>query len=285
VRRAKALFQEAGFWQKMSGNFFIGLMLSALIAGLGYWRGSLAPSGVLGAVVVGTLIFGGGGFAWAILLVAFFVTSSALSHYRARAKEPLAEKFQKGHRRDMGQVLANGGVGALLALVYAVDPQTIWFAAFVGAIATVNADTWATELGVLSKAPPRLITTFRVVPVGTSGGVTVFGTFVALCGALFIGVVAGVLNYELRITNIIALAFVAAFAGLFGSLFDSLLGATVQAIYFCDADQKETEARVHRCGKVTRLVRGWRWLDNDGVNFLASVVGGLIALAGYALLA
>jgi len=266
----------------MSGNFFIGLMLSTLVAGLGYWRGSLAPSGVVGAIAVGTLIFGGGGLAWAILLVAFFVTSSALSHYRARAKEPLAEKFQKGHRRDGGQVMANGGVGALLALVYAFDPQPLWFAAFVGAIATVNADTWATELGVLSKTPPRLVTNLRIVPVGTSGGISLFGTLIALCGALFIGGVAFIV--QLPIAHY-ALILIGALAGLFGSLFDSLLGATVQAIYFCDADQKETEARVHRCGNVTRLVRGWRWLDNDAVNFLASVVGSLVALAGYVLLA
>jgi uncharacterized protein (TIGR00297 family) len=252
-------------------SFLLGLSLSALITAFAFWRGSLTRSGAFGAMVIGALVFGVGGFAWGVLLVAFFVTSSALSHYKERAKEPLAEKFQKGHRRDLGQVLANGGAGALGALVYALDPQPIFFVAFVGAMATVNADTWATELGVLSKAPPRLITTGRVVPVGTSGGVTWFGTFIALCGALLIGIIAA------PFSNLLIL-LISSISGLLGSLFDSLLGATVQAIYFCDHDQKETEARVHRCGNATRLIRGWRWLDNDWVNFFASVAGSAIAI-------
>jgi uncharacterized protein (TIGR00297 family) len=222
-------------------------------------------------MVIGTLVFGIGGFVWGILLVAFFVTSSALSHYKAHAKEPLAEKFQKGHRRDLGQVLANGGAGALLALAYAFNSHPLFFVAFVGALATVNADTWATELGVLSKSPPRLITTGRVVAVGTSGGVTLLGTFIALCGALLIGIVA------LPFSNLSILS-IATISGLLGSLFDSLLGATVQAIYFCDRDQKETESHMHRCGNATRLMRGWRWLDNDWVNFLASIAGSALAI-------
>jgi len=267
-------------------NFFLGLALAFLIAALAYWRGSLSSSGAVGAILVGTLIFAMGGLAWAILLIAFFVTSSALSHYQARAKEPLAEKFQKGHRRDIGQVLANGGWGALLALAYAFAPQPLLFVAFAGAMATVNADTWATELGVLSKTAPRLITNGRIVPVGTSGGVTAFGTFGALGGALLIGalafaarlVLSGVEGLEVRDWRLIPISAV---AGLIGSLFDSLLGATVQAIYYCDFDQKETEAAIHRCGRATRLIRGWRWLDNDWVNFLASVVGSGIAVLGY----
>lgn len=264
-------------------SLFIGFALALLIAALAYWRGSLSPSGALGALIVGTLIFAMGGLAWAILLIAFFVTSSALSHYQARAKEPLAEKFQKGHRRDLGQVLANGGWGALLALAYAFAPQPILFVAFCGALATVNADTWATELGVLSKTAPRSIATGRVVAVGASGGVTPFGTFVAFCGALLIGALAFfaqlfTANYQL---SFVICHLLIPVAGLLGSLFDSFLGATMQAIYYCDFDQKETEARVHRCGRATRLIRGWRWLDNDWVNFLASVFGSAVAVVGY----
>lgn len=268
-------------------NLLLGLILSAIIAALALWRGSLTPSGAIGAMVVGALIFAMGGWIWGLLLVAFFVTSSALSHYQERAKEPLAEKFQKGHHRDLGQVLANGGWGALMALAFGLDPHPAFFIAFAGAMAAVNADTWATELGVLSRRPPRLITTGRVVSVGTSGGVTPFGTFVALCGALLIGALAFLLILVApdamtpRSRAWFLFPLVIAAAGFFGSLFDSLLGATVQAIYFCDFDQKETESARHRCGRATRLVRGWRWLDNDWVNFLASVVGSGIAVMGY----
>jgi uncharacterized membrane protein len=82
-----------------------GLVLSALIGLLAYRRGSLARSGVLGAVIVGTAIFGFGGWAWGLLLILFFVTSSLLSHFQERRKERLAEKFAKGHRRDIWQAL------------------------------------------------------------------------------------------------------------------------------------------------------------------------------------
>jgi len=146
-------------------------------------------------------------------------------------------------------------------------------------MAAVNADTWATELGVLSSRPPRLITTGRRVEVGASGGITWLGTGASLGGALFIGLMGelGSLTLHQGWTVAGVLLLAATVGGLAGSLFDSLLGATVQAMYWCDSCRKETERKVHRCGTQTRLLRGWRWLGNDMVNFIASVVGGLIA--------
>ena len=94
-----------------------GMALSLAIGALGHRRGALSASGVMGALITGTLIFGLGGWEWGTLLAAFFVSSSALSFYRAREKEALAEKFAKGHRRDLGQALANGGLAALLAVL------------------------------------------------------------------------------------------------------------------------------------------------------------------------
>jgi uncharacterized membrane protein len=138
-------------------------------------------------------------------------------------------------------------------------------------MATVTADTWATELGTLSKQPPRLLTTGRIVEVGTSGGVSLLGTAVSLAGGLLIGLAAALL------TAAPLLAPIGAMAGLVGSLFDSLLGATVQQIYYCDHCGKETERKVHKCGHPTRPLRGLPWLHNDLVNLLSSVVGGVVA--------
>ena len=103
----------------MIGQLLLGLVLSAVMGGLGYWRRSLTVSGVVGAVLVGTLIFGFGGWIWGLLLITFFVSSSWLSHYRRADKEAVADKFAKGSRRDLGQALANGGLGAVLAVAYA----------------------------------------------------------------------------------------------------------------------------------------------------------------------
>jgi len=262
-----------------------GLVFSLVIGMMGYRRGALSGSGVAGAIVTGTLMFGLGGWEWGLLLLAFFVSSSALSFYRAHDKLGLAEKFAKGHRRDLGQALANGGLAALLAILSKFLPLTgtgregVWLIACAGAMAAVNADTWATELGVLSPHPPRLVTTGRRVEVGASGGVTWLGTAASLGGALFVGLCGGLALLILRQGWVGAgvLLLAATVGGLAGSLADSALGATVQAIYRCDACQKETERRVHRCGAETRLLRGWRWLGNDLVNFIASAVGALVA--------
>lgn len=274
----------------------IGLLLSAAIGLLAYRRNSLAPSGVAGAVLVGTVIFGFGGWTWGLVLIAFFISSSLLSHYRQADKVAVAEKFAKGERRDLGQVLANGGGGALLALAafFLVDlsgqtrvgnPLYVYLTlAYFGVMATVNADTWATELGVLARETPRLITTGRPAAPGTSGAITRYGTLAALTGAAFVGVMAFLLiqgaslvtRGELLLADL-PIVVIAAAAGLIGSLFDSLLGASVQRIFWCDHCEKETERQVHSCGVRTRPLRGWGWMNNDMVNFLSSLVGGLLA--------
>ena len=261
-----------------------GVTFSALIAWAGYRGRSLSPSGVVGAMIVGTLTFGLGGWTWGLLLIAFFISASLLSRYRKDDKRGLAEKFAKTSQRDLGQALANGGWGAILAIAYFCRPDPVLFAAFVGAMAAANADTWATELGVLSPTPPRLMTTGQRVPVGTSGGVTTLGTMAALGGGLLIGLAALVLDWAEAIWGsgplnggYLWLAPIGILAGLAGSTFDSLLGATVQGIYYCSQCQKETEARIHRCGQPARHLRGWRWLSNDLVNFGSSIVGSLMA--------
>lgn len=267
----------------MIGQLLLGLILSTTMGGLGYWRQALTISGTIGAILVGTLIFGFGDWVWGLLLITFFVSSSWLSHYRRADKEMVAEKFAKDSRRDLGQALANGGLGAALAIVYAQYPEPLLFATFVGVMSTVNADTWATELGILSRVPPRLITTGEKVPPGTSGGVTRLGIWASVAGALLIGTVATALVQIRSLLNdndwslqAIAYPLLAVAGGLVGSLFDSLLGATVQGIYFCEQCGKETESPVHRCGQATRPLRGWTWLNNDMVNFLASMAGGLV---------
>lgn len=259
-------------------NLGIAFLLSTAIASLALWRNSLSRSGAAGALVVGTLTFGLGGWVWGVLLGLFFVSSSLLSHFKEEQKRTAAEKFEKGHRRDIGQVFANGGLGALLAVLNAFFPSPLWFFLFVGVMATVTADTWATELGTLSKKPPRLITTGEAVDVGTSGGVSPLGTAVSLLGGLLIGLVAGLLQRARGEKVLGRAALAGALGGLAGSLMDSLLGATVQQIYYCDTCQKDTERKIHKCGTTTRPLRGWSWLNNDLVNLISSVFGGLVAV-------
>lgn len=259
----------------------LGFVLSIAIGGVAFARRSLSESGWVGAVLVGTLTFGFGGWPWGLTLIVFFVTSSVLSHYKESIKERrAAEKFSKGGRRDFFQTIANGGLGALCAVAYALSGQPWWLlAAFVGLMATVTADTWATELGVLSPHQPRLITTGQPVPPGTSGGVTLMGTSAAAAGGLLIGMTMFLLNLLVAQDSSPPWWMIIAgvIGGLGGALFDSLLGATVQAIYVYP-DGRETERRIARDGTPNRFLRGWRWMDNDLVNLISSLGGALIAV-------
>jgi uncharacterized protein (TIGR00297 family) len=266
-------------------RIILGLLLSLAIGGLAYWRQSLTLSGWMGAVLTGTLTLGFGGWPMGLALVAFFVSSSLLSHYKAQIKERRAgEKFEKGGQRDFAQTMANGGIASFLALAYGLigEPAAL-LALFGGVLATVTADTWATELGVLSPHRPRLVTTGRPVEAGTSGGVTLVGLGASLAGGLCIGLALvvfisiGQIFTVQPLTPPYWLLPACAAGGLAGSLFDSLLGATVQALYRYP-DGRETERASGRDGTPNRFVRGWRWLNNDLVNLISSLVGGGVAL-------
>ncbi|HKY54857.1 MAG TPA: DUF92 domain-containing protein [Anaerolineales bacterium] len=262
------------------------LLYSFLIAGivsfLAYRAHSLDKSGAVAATVMGAIIFGLGGLQWAILLLAFFITSSALSRAFKHRKQVLEEKFSKGHERDAGQVFGNGGVAAVFVLIHAIYPESILsWVGFAASLAAVNADTWATELGVLNPTPPRMITDLRKhVEKGTSGGVSLFGTFASLMGSALIAILAVFLNpTKTLMTDHWLLVLLITFTGLAASLFDSFLGATIQAMYFCPTDQKETEKHpLHTCGTQTIHIRGWRWLNNDLVNLACGIFGSCLAL-------
>lgn len=264
-------------------QILLGVLLGIIVS-LAAWRlGSLSGSGAWAAALTGSLIFGLGGLPWAALLLTFFISSSLLSKAFKKRKRGFSEKFAKGSQRDWGQVLANGGLGTMLVVAFAIFPHQpwIWFA-YAGAMAAVNADTWATELGVLNPSQPRLITSRQPVEPGTSGAISLVGTLATLGGALLIGLVGAIFSPAgARLPLVLA----ASLGGLCGSLFDSLLGATLQAIYYCPKCDKETERHpTHTCGTGTHQMRGWGWLNNDLVNFLASIVGAGIALVVYIIL-
>jgi uncharacterized protein (TIGR00297 family) len=240
--------------------------LGAGIAGLACWRRTLTLDGAFAAAGVGALTFALGGLPAAGALLAFFASSSALSRVGEAHKRSLPLAQAKGSERDARQVLANGGVAALCLVVG--RPRGL-----VGALAAAGADTWATELGLLSNQRPRLITTLRPVPAGTSGGVTLQGLLASGGGALMVG-----LGYAALGGGWSSLRR-AAVAGLGGSLVDSLLGATLQATYWCPACDVLTEEDVHaRCGGRSEPRAGIAWMTNDTVNALATLSGAALAL-------
>lgn len=264
-------------------QLLVGFALAAVIGWLGLKRGALSRSGVAGATLIGGLTFGFGGVAWGLILIVFFVSSSLLSFFRGAAKAAVVREFAKGERRDLAQTLANGGLAALFAaLAGIVTPGSRWypiyFLAFLGALSAATADTWATEIGVLSTQPPRLITSGRPAPTGASGGVTPLGLAASLAGGAFLGVCAYLFLVLTSAPASWLLPAICALAGFIGAAFDSLLGAAWQAAYYCEVCGAATERTIHHCGAPTRLLRGLRWLDNDLVNTFATLAGALVAV-------
>jgi uncharacterized protein (TIGR00297 family) len=248
-----------------------GLALAAIAALLARRAGSLSTSGAVAATIVGTTAVAAG-WGWGALLIVYFVVSVAFSRLGAAAKRArLGAIVEKGGRRDAVQVFANGGLYALFALVAAT---TSWAAvaagAALGALAAATADTWATEVGTLARGAPRSILTMQRVPTGTSGGVSVQGTLALCAGALFVAVLA-------RALGLSPASVAVTLGGIGGAMADTLLGATVQERRWCAACLRGTERRVHDCGARTIVSGGLPGLDNDAVNFGATLTGAAVA--------
>ena len=222
----------------------------------------LTRGGVAAAVAVGAAVGWGLGWPGLALLLVLFLSGSLLGHF--------AEG--RGPRRTARQVVANGGVAAVAALA------GVWAVA-TGALAAATADTWATEIGSFSRVPPRLITTGALVSRGTSGGITVLGSAGGVVGAALIAGLAQLVAPRGTVSMGAGFATGTA-AGVLGMVADSVLGATVQGMYACPRCDARSERGDTVCHEPMRLVRGWRWLDNDGVNLATTLVGAAAAALG-----
>ncbi|MFQ6076545.1 MAG: DUF92 domain-containing protein, partial [Candidatus Bathyarchaeia archaeon] len=183
----------------------------------------------------------------------------------------------EGGARTWQNVMANGVVAALMAMVEGVTPQEILLFGFLGAVSTSTADTLATEIGLLYPHEPRLITDLgREVPAGTSGGVSPLGEVAALAGAALIGITAWVVGFGAG--SPVRLISITVISGFVGCTADSLLGATVQAAYECPACGRLVESREH-CGEQAYHVKGIRALDNNFINFVSTILGTGVAIS------
>ncbi len=257
----------------MIGRAIAGAFVAAAIA-LAAWRaGSLSRSGAAAALFIGTVAIAAG-WAWGALLVLYFVSSSLLSRVGARVKTQRSGNIvEKGGARDATQVFANGAVFMAAAALQLIAPSDLWLAAGAGALAASASDTWGTEIGMLSTSPPRMITTWRIVPTGTSGGVSALGLGAMAAGTLFIALAAWLLHWNAHVVLAVSVG------GMIGALVDSVSGALWQSRRFCGSCNSATERIVHDCGSRTERAGGLGWLNNDGVNAACTLIGALVSVS------
>jgi uncharacterized protein (TIGR00297 family) len=256
-------------------QIIIGIAAAAAIAFVALRTRLLNPSGAWATLLLGSIVFGLGGLAWSLPLVAFFLPASLISKLGSKRvrgyREQLREVFEKGSTRDAGQVWANGGIAGAIVLLHALWPQPELFVAYLGALAAAAADTWGTEIGVMNRGPVISLRTLRTVKAGTSGGVSLVGTLGAMAGAL--SVAASGIWWT---TSPADAVLVVTTAGITGMLADSFLGATAQAQYRCDICGMLTE-RTQHCTKPAILLRGNDRITNDVVNLACCLVGAVVA--------
>ena len=269
--------------------------LSLPVALISLKRRLVSKSGLVASILV-AIISGLTGLQSFLYVLMFYLSSSLLTKlkYSEKSKKGAAEN-PRG--RDWRQVLGAGGVGTLFfaaSFVSSLLGNLKFSAAFLVAaltsFAVSNADTWASEIGSLSKTPPRLIVKPWIkLPPGTSGGVTILGELASITGAALMSLTLWVLSLHLKLTvpswtyvsstyKVPAVIFL---IGWLGEILDSVVGALIQAKYYCPRCKVVTDKKLHKCGTTTVFYRGFRWLGNETTNIISTLTAALCACLLY----
>ncbi|NLL14237.1 MAG: DUF92 domain-containing protein [Fibrobacter sp.] len=261
-------------------QIIIGTLICSGIAVFAYRKKSLTTSGLYSALLLGIFLSIFGGLYFLSILVAFFISSNMIGRFNRDQEKELAELHEKSGARDYSQVIANGYVSLIFAMLFYLTGNHLFILAFATSLASSNADTWGSELGVLSKKTPVSIINWKPICKGLSGGITLAGTVASLLGSVFIAVVfiAGYFIIYGNSEHLLLQFILCAVGGFAGSVIDSVLGATVQVKYQCEESGKITEKRVIN-GNVNKVISGFPVINNDAVNFISSFVASLLTVA------
>jgi uncharacterized protein (TIGR00297 family) len=237
-------------------------LFSVILAFLAYRYKLADVSALFSAAVLGVVIILFSTLSWYILLVTFFVLGGGFTNYKFKQKVAAGLAQSKTGARNYKNVFSNSLIAFGVAVLFGLagnSHEWAWLSmplvfAYVGTVATATGDTLASEVGVTSKGPTYLITNFRRARVGEDGGVSLLGEAAALVGTLIIGSLAFLFG---MIPSLPLALLVAVAGGFLGTNIDSVLGAVLQK-------------------------RGI--LTNSSVNFVATLLGGLISFALYFLI-
>ncbi|MEO7998817.1 MAG: DUF92 domain-containing protein [Gemmatimonadaceae bacterium] len=268
--------------------FLFAFGVSAAVAFIAWRLRSLSLSGAIAAGVIGCAALSA---SWGMgcYLIAWFALATALSRIGKRRKElRVSGIVEKSSQRDAWQVLANGGVFFVCALLVALftrsgfegrGPAILFSIAGAGSLAAAGADTWATEIGTLVGGAPWSLRSFSRVPAGTSGAITLAGTLAMIAASVTLAALAFLFELiprsDLPLSLSVSTAGAIAFGGIVGAFADTLFGAWLQERRWCPRCTTETEQFIHRCGTPTAHHAGLGGLNNDWVNVFCSLIGAL----------
>jgi len=220
---------------------------------------SLTSEGFAHAMVLGTLLWATLGFRGWLVCVSYLIFGSAVTKIRFKEKEAAGIAEARGGRRGPENVWGS----ALVALICAACSvqggsflgieSSYYVLAFVSSLATKLADTFASEIGKAYGKTAFLITTFERVPPGTEGAISVEGTVAAIVGGTLLSIIGCGLLKEISFPGGVAISTTASFLATNA---ESVIGASTQ-------------------GK-----KGFTWMTNEVVNFLNTLIGAGIAIAG-----
>jgi uncharacterized protein (TIGR00297 family) len=255
-------------------------VLALLLGVVSYRIRILSRGGAVAVFLVASgafLAFGPAGFAY---ITAVLYASSFATRYQYRVK--FARKVAEGKRgaRNIWKVIGAAGAGGLIAwlVIAGVVEKENGMIGFVAAIAFINSDTWAAELGTLSSKRPRLILPpWSEVNPGLSGAISALGEMASMAGALFSVTLAYALGLLVGDPLVSWIGCVTAVA--VSEHLDSVLGASIQESYYCPKCAEATDKRVHHCGNKAKLVRGSRLITNSGVNLVSASVSAILAVS------
>jgi len=202
------------------------LLLCAALSLLSWKLGLLTIDGSLASFAVGMVLGLFGGIGWLLLLVLFAFIGFAVTRYKMELKVRKGVQEGRQGERSYRNVLANGLVPmSIAAFTFLAGwegevPAII----YMSAVCVAAADTTASELGVLSDRT-YMITTFKRVPPGVDGGVSIYGTAWALAASIFAALVGWVVIVG---TFPSALVLIPAAMGILGCFIDSVIGATLE---------------------------------------------------------
>jgi len=206
-------------------NFIIALLISVVLGMLAYKVKVVDASGMVSGIIVSMGILICMDVKFFVIFFSFVIIGAIFTAYDWKKK--VKEKTSEGKEgtRSISNVLGNGLPALIFAMFYAVVPEQNLplLCGYISAVAALAADTASSEIGVLSKSKPIMLTTFKRVEKGTDGGISVLGTFAGLVTTAIIAVVALIIG----IANLYVF-FIVILSGNFGNFVDSFIGATLE---------------------------------------------------------